>query len=455
MKNFHEIIINYNDKNLEDQCSKFIIQLEKDYERFYDKLNKSEEEYNKFVLDNKKNNIIIDFVPENVSLKSPLTIIDAPWGEGKTFFIESLVKYIANKDSDIKSSIFKKIIIIDAWKYSSTKDVPNELMIELFSKIVKIKSKKKTIDKFTKFLNQTFIARLNNKWGTEIKLEEWDEEKEIIKEINKEIYEPVLIFLDNIERLEENTWEVMKAIQKMSSLKNFMFVLPMNRKNLDTNKSSNYGEEKIDKYISLTGYKFKQNYIGLLKEKGFNEPDIDSLNRILQNEINDEKISVRDLYKYIEKQNLNEEFKKSFFHGFYIFKDFFQNNEIIKNEIKNRIEEFTNEKTKKFMDIFDSLSESLMFNILIILKKTGENLNNFTTKFRLQSKKIKFIFYEKQNELDFLNSYFANYNNIKIKKFFLFFINSEERKILIILKNILKIIKNDIKNIENFIFENE
>jgi len=85
----HKIIINEDDKDLLSTCKNFIKFLENDYNDFLLDLSKNEKNLKKYL-----NHSDIIFTPEDIATKSPLTIIDAPWGSGKTYFIESLAKNI-------------------------------------------------------------------------------------------------------------------------------------------------------------------------------------------------------------------------------------------------------------------------------------------------------------------------------------------------------------------------
>jgi len=81
----HKIIIEADDNDLIKPCKKFIRDLENEYSNFEKELNKNIEKWNKVGYLNHPN---IIFTPEDISIKSPLTIIDAPWGAGKTFLLK-------------------------------------------------------------------------------------------------------------------------------------------------------------------------------------------------------------------------------------------------------------------------------------------------------------------------------------------------------------------------------
>ena len=132
-KNNNYIIeLNGEPDNLQQQCQLFIQRLSESYNKFQKDLKDNEEKWKPYL----KNQEIIIFTPQEIATKSPLTIIDAPWGNGKTYFIEEVAKYFFDHQDEIKNKQnipFEKIIIIDTWKYSSSGNVVEQVMIELFS----------------------------------------------------------------------------------------------------------------------------------------------------------------------------------------------------------------------------------------------------------------------------------------------------------------------------------
>ncbi|MGL4183965.1 MAG: P-loop NTPase fold protein [Metamycoplasmataceae bacterium] len=360
MKNNYEIIVDFKDNDLKKQCSYFFKQIEEDYSKFLKELEKNEIEFDEIKQKSINNNIKVNFIPENISIKSPLTIINAPWGTGKTFFIEKMAKYVMlNDECIINLKKIKRIIILDAWKYSSANNIPDDLISELF-KIILDKEDSKLKENTLKIIRNIYDvwARpwINKFAGIEIsKFEEKNltTEEQIIK-MQEIIKEPILIILDNIERLEEDCWEIIKAIQKMSIYKNFLFVLPMNKNKL---KNGENGEWKIDKYITLPYYEFTQNYKGLLKSEGFNEMQIEILNDLLQIEFNNKNLTLRQVSRFIKKENLLKEFKKSNWHGLFLFYKNWSIKVKIEEKIKILLNKFFENEFKKINISFDEINE--------------------------------------------------------------------------------------------------
>ncbi|MGL5358084.1 MAG: P-loop NTPase fold protein [Metamycoplasmataceae bacterium] len=362
MKNNHKIVVDFKDNDLKKQCSYFFKQIEEDYSKFLKELEKNEIKFeeikNKYNCKS-DNDIEVDFIPENISIKSPLTIINAPWGTGKTYFIEKMAKYIMLNDECIKLRKIKRIIIIDAWKFSSANNIPDDLISELFKIILEKKDsglKTSTLKIVKNIFNVWAIPWVNKFTGMEIpKIEEknLNNEEQII-EMQKIINDPILIILDNIERLEEDAWEIIKAIQKMSIYRNFLFVLPMNKDKL---RNSENGEWKIDKYITLPYYDFTQNYKGLLKSESFNGTQIEILNDLLQIEFNNKNLTLREVSRFIKKENLLEEFKKSNWHGLFLIYKNWPIKEKIEEKIYNLLNKFFEEEFGKIILSFDKIHE--------------------------------------------------------------------------------------------------
>ncbi len=268
----HKIIIEIDDSDLIKPCEKFIKDLENEYSNFKEKLEIDIEKWHRILCLNEKdkmlclnsenkrskclNNKDIFFIPEEISIKSPLTIIDAPWGSGKTFFIESLAKNIIEKK--VKFSIFKKIILIDIWKYSNSKNLPDDIIIELFSILAnQMGDFSKNFKKIAKKLfNITVISWLNKTMSTNIEEISSEESiEEIIKGFKK--MPKTIIFFDNLERVGNGSWDILKAIQKLSILDHFLFILPMNKKKMiDPTNKSNPDESIIEKYLTLPFFYF-------------------------------------------------------------------------------------------------------------------------------------------------------------------------------------------------------
>ena len=306
-KNNNYIIeLNGEQDNLQQQCRLFIQRLSESYNKFQKDLKDNEEKWKPYL-----NKELIVFTPQEIATKSPLTIIDAPWGNGKTYFIEEVGKYFFDHQYEIKKKQnipFEKIIIIDTWKYSSSGNVVEQVMIELFSvlssKSDKNKENWKKVGKF--FLNKIVIPITNNKIGTDF--DKFDEQKNFDKLINKiEKNKPkkTIIFFDNIERLGSSALDVLKAIQKLSSFNFFCFIFPLYYKKLHDIREGINEEFPIDKFINLSHFKLENDYTNLLKKEGFDDELSKVINSFLKNDESKDNLTIREVKKIFEHNKLN------------------------------------------------------------------------------------------------------------------------------------------------------
>ncbi len=270
----------------------------------------------------KKNSNILEFMnPEKLRYSSPITIFDAKWGMGKTYFFEKLIENcILNNKINLKEYGFERIFLIDLWEYINNEEMINDIVFDVYKKLVpKNISMKNFIKNITNkglsfagvFLGNLFT---NGNLGLSINLDnEINKDIEKIKKDLKNI-EPTIIVFDNLERLENNSIEIIKLIQKISNIKNLLIILPMNKEQFYMNNTS--GESKIDKYITLGKYfEFKQDYSNILFNKGVNKNYIKLINILLKEEKNGHILSIRSLEKTIDSITINDNFKKSKYEG--------------------------------------------------------------------------------------------------------------------------------------------
>lgn len=66
---------------------------------------------------------------------------------GKTYFIEKLLKLLIDKNKNVKEveNAFERMIIIDAWKFSNSKNIPLEFENRLSEILLKLNMEPKTI----------------------------------------------------------------------------------------------------------------------------------------------------------------------------------------------------------------------------------------------------------------------------------------------------------------------
>ncbi len=103
---------------------------------------------------NKKINKQVNFIPDSLKNKSLISYIDAPWGSGKTKFIEEYVSW-----SLTNSKLFNKIDIIDAWEVYNGQNI-NDILWKIFKIDPKDKKLSKGIDKALNKYTNNSTARM-------------------------------------------------------------------------------------------------------------------------------------------------------------------------------------------------------------------------------------------------------------------------------------------------------
>ncbi|BDV03225.1 P-loop NTPase fold protein [Candidatus Hepatoplasma crinochetorum] len=362
------LIVKEDDEKLIDTSNEFILELEKEYFKYKNKLKKEQNKFEKY-----NNNKHVYFSQEKLLKKSPLAIINAPWGSGKTYFIEQLAKNFIDQKIDIKN--FKNIIILDIFKFSNTKNIPDEIIAELFFILTKIYDQDNKNDllnklhKFAiKFFNATVIAWINyfGKFNFEkFKIKDLNETEIIVNEISKSI-EPTLIIFDNIERIGKYSWEILKAIFKISQIDNFCFILPMNINRLNGNENKKNDEYPIEKYIDLPIFEFKQDYLSFLKNNGVDQKDAIIINNILNTEIDGQKLSIREVEQRFNKNDIFKENNK-----------YLKLDKIVKNVWGSVTEakKYLNDEIKKYIENLNQLEAIFNQIKLNIKERKYQNIN--------------------------------------------------------------------------------
>ncbi|BDV02542.1 MAG: hypothetical protein HPAVJP_4310 [Candidatus Hepatoplasma vulgare] len=424
-----ELIVEEDDNELKNISQKFINILDEENEKYIEEKNKKENEFKEYINDKNAKNYF--FEPEILSRRSPLTIINAPWGSGKTFFIENLIKLaIDEKEKGIDFKNFKKIIIIDAWKYSNSENIPDEIMSELFSIFIKLYPKYKEIFKKIayKIFNTAAIP-----WAKKINIDinkidiERKENENIIDYFKKTSIEKTIVFFDNIERIGKKSWEILKAIFKIQQFDNFVFVLPMNIKGFKNNEKNN-SEYPIEKFIDIKYFEFKQNYLSLIKGMGFHEKEVKIINSILDTEIDGQKLSIREVkQRFIANNILN--IKNEYERLYKIFKNIWGSSLILKEKI-NKVSFEIYTKKREFKEetneFFNLISKEI--NKFELTEKIREIINELWKNTKMEellrkSKRNNFI---QINDYDYFKNFlteaeknleiFLNENNKNIKK---------------------------------------
>ena len=345
-----EILIT--EDNLELRIKEFLSSLKEDYFKFNMEWSEEFTDWNKII--ENKNEKELGFVPEKVLLRSPITILNAPWGTGKTHFIEIMGKMILQKKiteeelSHTKNNEFKfkisNFIIIDMWTICNYENAVEQIFKQIISKILPLNEDALTKEiggkKWPKVQNwlwalpslikgnigfseegwkSTFELDIMNFSQTRDKLSETqmqndlNEVKDIVNilvenHLKKDTKEKTLIFFDNIERLGPFAWEVIKIIQKLQELNNLIIVFAMNKNGLinqtNTSNKDKYFESHMEKYLNMDYYNLQQDYLGVLSKSKIKSENLIILDEFFNKEMLGKKKSIREMKKIIENDLL-------------------------------------------------------------------------------------------------------------------------------------------------------
>lgn len=213
----------------------------------------------------------------NSSNSEPLTIgIYGKWGEGKTSFLNLLKNKIEHFDKDEKG---KEYLIYDfnPWRYSNEE----EMLFDFFDGIAKkfyvnketsIQEVGKLISKYSKYLkaikisatvgipkmfnkkvefdvNEVFKALGEDLTGEKISLDFF---KDKINERIKKVNFKVVVFVDDLDRLDKNEiYTILKLIKLNANFDNFIFITTLDSEQVAKAIKDRYGDELIDGYLFL------------------------------------------------------------------------------------------------------------------------------------------------------------------------------------------------------------
>ena len=350
-----EILIT--EDNLELRIKEFLSSLKEDYFKFNMEWSEEFTDWNKII----KNKKEVGFIPEKVLLRSPITILNAPWGTGKTHFIETMGKMIIQGKiteeelSHTKNNEFKfkisNFIIIDMWKICNYENAVEQIFKQIISKILPLDEddlmKEISEKKWPKIKNwfwalpslikgnigfsdegwkSTFELDIMNFSQTRDKLSETqmqndlNEVKDIVNilvenHLKKDSKEKTLIFFDNIERLGPFAWEVIKIIQKLQELNNLIIIFAMNKNGLvnqtNTATKDKYFESHMEKYLNMDYYNLQQDYLGVLSKSKIKSENLIILDEFFNHEMLGKKKSIREMKKIIENDVVISNFSKN------------------------------------------------------------------------------------------------------------------------------------------------
>lgn len=472
-----KIIIEMDDENFLKASIKYLESIENEYLKFNEKVRAFEIERKNF-----KEKNLIHFEPETLSRKSPISIINAPWGWGKSYFVEKFSTHFYN--GDIKPRVLKGLLVVDAWKFSSSKNTDLFIIDEIFSYLSKnyatiTNTLTDTLDSAAKTIGHSISNRIT---GPKLRIKEDKHVKlqELIQRIDEKI-EPTIIFIDNVERMGDGSWDIIRILSRLTSIKKLLIILPMNLSELNNKNTPNVNlESKIDKFIDLSIYNLEQDYTTMLKNDGFDDSVVGIMNKLLLKPDGERTLSLRNV-KTIFRNNdikpiedrwvLMKSFVKNAWSSWSKLEECIENETIVAIEKYKKYLEFVNSLIKIQEKIFAKIpkrkikkdaknflkSEEFKDEKFLNIKKNGF-INFFSKESKLQFNSrifnklfvgLKFNFEDYDEILEIWNKYFKTFSS-KISK------NPEEDEdsSIIIKENNLKIdeilleIDNIVKEIE-------
>lgn len=494
---FSEEILISNNTVFKNKVEEFLFSLNNKYIDFKFRLNIANKIWNDFKNKNIYKNVYIE--PELISIKSPTTILNAPWGTGKTYFIEQIALNWNNDEIKNKRGEFENFIVIDTWKFTTFPNIIVTIIKSIYIILCDVlninnekEDRKKYFRKIKNVLKKIFfyspkilgslgefyfpnsgllnlgiltsdiLNDINQIWNEDNE-DDKDSNDNFLKEledINKNI-KPTIIVFDNIERMGIHSWEIIKAIQQLSVFDNLLFLLPINKTQLLFGNNVEYerkNESAIDKYITLGIYfNLKQDYLGILNELKFNDDDAQLINQILNVQINGYNLSIRLVERAFSNNKIKESFDINKYEGLKQIKKIWDANiiqKIIESDIKELKEDYIslsylfNNKSKMNYNAIEHISNFLNENEDDKYLELKKETNNFVDEFNeIMDKFIdwddNFLMYVNHNWLEEWKKFI---NNLKKLKDYLIIKNKEfDRNISNNNKKIARIQKNNKK----------
>lgn len=356
----------------------------KDSEIFYELL---KEEHKKHM---ELSNNEVNKSREISKIKSPMTIFNGNWGSGKTFYIENFIlnfNSLKNNDVDI---YFEDILYLDSLELLSSEDLiidsliglskSNEKFSKVTSTLLKLKKNKGLITTF-EIINQFILSNI----GVDPKKVVQNVKEEIAitnAELKLEIEKPVIVFIDNIERMGRDSSEIIKMLYKLRKVKNLYFVLITNidkLKNELFNGFDSYSDNEypIYKFVNTKIFNFKQNYIPLMKslDSDIELEELNALNDELNKGKEGEQLSIREFTHWIETSDFVS--ARDDVHRFLSLRTipYISIEETLKNRYSNEIiTDFNNFKSA--INLLNIIIEKLIYKINNLMAGAYKNFDS-------------------------------------------------------------------------------
>lgn len=280
----HSININYQNEYNEQKL--FVSTLENDIKNYVLSTSRNNDIFKNSKQANKNK---VYYLPEKFLFSSPVTLFEGYESSGKTTFMESICKRISN--NEIKLSYINKVRTINLLNYvphSSGDVLFNSFVSDLLDILDKNSNAKKYLLKYLSIIPDKTNSNKSNF------------DLDLISKINKEINKPILFIIDNIEKISSNVEILLRAINKLSIVSNFVFLFIVN---YEYKVVSNIHKE-LEAFVNLPIYRFSQDYTCVLNKYGLNSELIDKLNIVFK-ENDESSIDLKSLDSFLTSNLLS------------------------------------------------------------------------------------------------------------------------------------------------------
>lgn len=291
--------------------------LNNEFENFLSEL----ERFHIGFLDEVENNRTI----ENELHRSPMTVFDGKWGSGKTHFISKFIKKFERNEFD-KNDYFDDVVYIDALSIVDDENIIQEFLYELW------KDNQKAIDIISQNVKNgikktinSLITVVNAAKNTGFKNIEIKTDKDKFKD-NVVVNKKTIVFIDNLERIGNDSNIIIRLLHKLRVIDNLFFVLITNlnylnyvfndnnsqfpKYNSDLDQTHGRDEYPLYKFINTPIFSFSQDYISLIKEmysedSYINENEIQLISKVIEEYDLNEQPSIRRVKNWFLEKNYN------------------------------------------------------------------------------------------------------------------------------------------------------
>lgn len=361
-------------------------------------------------------------------VKSPMTIFNGNWGSGKTFYIENFIKNFPEIKTSDNDEYFDDVLYLDSLELLSSEDLIFDSLLSLASLTEKFSNVKSALIKIKENrMFKTGMEIANQFIANNIKIDikkvyhntKLDQPEEKI--FSLELEKPIIVFIDNLERMGKDSSEIVKLIYKLRKIDNLFFVLITNIDKLKNVIINDFDSELDDEYpiykfVNTKIFNFNQNYIPFITNLNSNiSPlELNNLNRELNNGKDGLQLSIREFSHWADFSEFSK--VKSDIDRLLTFKSIpyinivksFKN--IYSKEITVHIDKF-----KELVNLLETISNSLLLKANSLSSVTYKNIDEIENLITLLKEFKTLRDNEKKINNHNLNKYIDDIKNLLIE----------------------------------------